>query len=413
MRNNKVKVFYTPKMVLRKHINQSYSKSPMKPMLLMKYFGKHGITQFLDVDGTFAPFDRDEFLISHTPGYVDAVLTGNDVRLQSTNGLPWSAELAETVRYTTASLYNAIKYSIDHPDTPALAPVSGFHHARPNGGSGFCTFAGQVIASVKLYRELGKRGCYFDLDGHYGNSIEDCRNFCPDINEAVPAGFNINPHGHNKSYLDNLLEAFELVEKAILSGEIDYVVWCHGADSHTYDDLGGQVNTNYWVKCSEEFYKWVKRVDEKLESNGRAPLSVSMALFGGYRADSYESVLSLHTKDMVLCLNMLCGHNIDYEAEVVSKYASPKKPVKTKTMKKNKVKYDATVETAIGTFHTRNIFDADSGFTGIDIYNEAGKFIDEYASGFALSAEDKEDDPEQYKANEARVINYIEENLLT
>lgn len=324
MRNNKVRVFYTPKMALQKNMEKSYSRSPMKPMLLMQYLEKLGITQYLEIDGTFAPFNREDFLLAHTSDYVDAVLTGNDTCLRSSNGIPWSEELAETVRYTTASLYHAIRYSIEHPDTPALAPVSGFHHARPAGGSGFCTFAGQVIASVKLYEESGKRGTYIDLDGHYGNSIEDCRQYQWDINLAVPMGFNINPQGRNNSYLDDLLQAVDEVERAILNNEIDYVVWCHGADSHIDDDLGGQVNTQYWVKCAEEFYKWVQRVDEKLHALGRPPLPVSMALFGGYRADSYESVLSLHTKDLVLCLNTLCGQSIAYEAQVADKYAARK-----------------------------------------------------------------------------------------
>jgi acetoin utilization deacetylase AcuC-like enzyme len=319
MRNNKIRVFYTPKMVLQKNIDRSYSKSPLKPMLLMQNFERLGISQYMDMDDTFEPFGREEFLVAHTPEYVDAVLTGNDIHLRSSNSLPWSPELAETVKYTSASLYNAIKYSIEHPSTPCLATVSGFHHARPTGGSGFCTFSGQVIASVKLCRENGVCGAYFDLDGHYGNSIEDSREYCHDINEAVPDGFNINPHGCNESYLDNLLMEFEKVERAIIAGKINYVVWCHAADSHEHDDLGGQVNTKYWVKCAEEFYKWVKQVDEKLASAGRAPLPVSMALFGGYRNDSYESVLSLHTKDTVLCLSILCGQNINYEAQVVEK----------------------------------------------------------------------------------------------
>jgi len=288
-------------------------------MLLMENFEKEELYEYMDIDSTFKPFRREDFLIAHTTEYIEAVMTGNDVHLRSANGLPWSSELAETVKYTNASLYNTIKYSIENPSTPCLAPVSGFHHARPSGGSGFCTFSGQVIASVKLYREKGMRGCYFDLDGHYGNSIEDSREFCPDINEAVPDGFNINPHGRNKSYLDNLLKEFEKVEHAIIAGEINYVVWCHGADSHEHDDLGGQLSTAYWIQCAEEFYKWVKLIDEKLALAGRAPLPVSMALFGGYRSDSYESVLSLHTKDTVLCLNTLCGQNINYEAQVVEK----------------------------------------------------------------------------------------------
>lgn len=208
---------------------------------------------------------------------------------------------------------------MDHPETPCFSPTSGFHHAHPDRGAGFCTFAGQAIASIKLYRDKGARGAYFDLDGHYGNAIEDCRNYIPDINKAVPPGFNINPQGHNADYLNYLINACAKVEEAILNGDIDYVVWCHGADSHEHDDLGGQVSTEYWVKCAEVFYEWVRAVDIKLDEIGKKPLPLTLALFGGYRSDSYDSVLSLHTKDMVLCLNIVCGHKIDYAADVKPK----------------------------------------------------------------------------------------------
>ena len=60
-----------------------------------------------------------------------------------------------------------------------FSPTSGFHHARPEGGSGFCTFSGQVIASLKIYEEKKLVGAYLDLDGHYGNSIEDSRKLFP------------------------------------------------------------------------------------------------------------------------------------------------------------------------------------------------------------------------------------------
>jgi acetoin utilization deacetylase AcuC-like enzyme len=320
LRSKNVKVFYTPKQVLQ-DVEKSYSKSPQKPMLMMKKLKDMGLDDRFDVEGGFTRFEVEDFLVAHTPEYVNAVLTGNDEKLRSSNSIPWTAELAETVRYTNSSLYNAIKYSIEHPETPCFSPTSGFHHAHHDRGSGFCTFAGQVIASVKLFREKGVRGAYFDLDGHFGNSIEDCRGFVKDLNSAVPKGFNINPQGSNGDYLNYLIDACAKVENAVMNKEIDYVVWCHGADSHEHDDLGGQVDTEHWVKCAEVFYTWVKSVDEKLAAVGRKPLPLTMSLFGGYRKDSYDSVISLHTKDMVLCLNILCGDNIEYEASVV-----PKKP---------------------------------------------------------------------------------------
>ena len=77
------------------------------------------------------------------------------------------------MRYTNASLYHAIEHAVAHPEQVALSSTSGFHHARPTGGGGFCTFSGQVIAAVKIYREHRLVGAHVDLDGHFGNSIED------------------------------------------------------------------------------------------------------------------------------------------------------------------------------------------------------------------------------------------------
>jgi acetoin utilization deacetylase AcuC-like enzyme len=318
----KVKVFYTPKQVLtHDSISMSTSKSPLKPKLLMENFEKLSLTKFMDIDGTFAPYEQSEFRIAHHDSWIKTFFEGLSGR--ENNGIPWSKELTETVRYTNASLYNAIRHSILNPDTPCFSPTSGFHHARPSGGSGFCTFAGQVIASVKILREFGISGAYLDLDGHFGNSIEDCRGFQPELNAAVPKrpefNFNFNPRGYNESYVNDLKGAFLKLEEAIIAGEIGYVVWCHGADSHEDDDLGGQVDTEHWVECSKLFYAWVAEMDKKLADLGRPSLPVTMSLFGGYRRDSYESVLSLHTKDMVECLNVLCGESIQYEAEVKSK----------------------------------------------------------------------------------------------
>lgn len=323
-KGNKVKVFYTPDQVLHKNINASYSKSPLKPMLLMEQFKTLGLDKFMDVDGTFKPFDREDFMITHTEEYVDAVFNGTTGC--ETNSVPWSEELANTVRYTNASLYNAMRHALLNPDVPTFSPTSGFHHAHPHRGAGFCTFAGQVIAAVKLYREFGVSGAFFDLDGHFGNSIEDCRSYCPDVNLAIPRGtmrhngYNYNPQGTDERYLESLREGLAKMRIEILEGRCQYVVWCHGADSHHEDDLGGQVSTEHWVQAATEFYTWVQKMDEELASLGRPALPVTMSLFGGYRKDSYESVLSLHTKDMVECLNILCGNEIAYEAQVVSKY---------------------------------------------------------------------------------------------
>lgn len=310
MRTRKIKTFYDDRQVLAKDAYSNYSKSPVKPKLLLEYFEKKGLINHFLVSSDFVPYNREDFKIAHEAEYVRDFFKGRG--RCSSNGLSWSKQFANSVRYTNASLYAAIRNSIVNPSDVSFSPTSGFHHARPSGGSGFCTFSGQVIASLKIYDEFGMSGAYLDLDGHFGNSIEDSREFCKNLNSAIPIDFNINPIGTNSDYIADLAKWLERLKHAILNGRIHYVVWCHGADSHADDNLGHQCETEYWLACSTIFWKWVKEMDSLL---GR-PLPVSCALFGGYRDDDYTSVLSLHTADFVECLNNLLDLDVKYTIEV-------------------------------------------------------------------------------------------------
>jgi len=103
-----------------------------------------------------------------------------------------------------------------------------------------------------------------------------------------------------------------ILRTEITEGRVHYVVFCHGADSHEWDELASQLTTEEWVECSRIVYSFIKEI----ESQTHRQIPLILALFGGYRRDDYNSVLSLHTADLVTCLNILCGHNIDYLPEV-------------------------------------------------------------------------------------------------
>lgn len=324
MRAKKIHVFYTPKQVRAVDANRNFSKSPLKPKLLLEHLEQNGMMDHFTVSGDFRPFSNNEFVIAHTRKYVEDFFAGRRPGCES-NSLEWSEQFAHSVRYTNASLHAAIENAILHPEEVSFSPTSGFHHAHPSGGAGFCTFSGEVLASVKVYRKYGKVGCYVDLDGHYGNSIEDTREYQPDINKAVPRGFNFNPTGDGERYVNNVYWFLhEVLGPAIEAGDIDYVVWCHGADSHEDDDLHGQCSTSNWTACSKIFWKWVKDMDALL---GR-PLPVACALFGGYRRDDYNSVLSLHASDLAACIRILLEEPVEYKLQVVDKpgYWAPSTP---------------------------------------------------------------------------------------
>jgi len=306
-------IYYRPEMAVDNDPVGNYSRSPSKPRRFMEYLSKTTLVPFIEVRD-FAPLSREDFVLAHTPDYVDAFFAGRSP-LSRSNGLTWSSEFADTVRYTNGSLVAAVDAALGNPARVALSPTSGFHHARPSGGAGFCTFSGQVIAAVRAWRERGARGAWIDLDGHFGNSIEDSREYVAELAFAIPLGCNLNPEGRGRDYLAELERGLADIGARVLAGELDYVAFAHGADSHVDDDLYGQCDTHEWLVASHMVYGAVRAWSRAL---GR-PVPLVLALFGGYRADSSDSVLELHASDCAIALRVLSGADVWHTPRVVRK----------------------------------------------------------------------------------------------
>jgi len=305
-----VDLYYRHEMAISTDPLGNYSRSPSKPTRFVQHVASGPLAGYL-TRRDFAPLDPSDFRLAHTVAYVADFFAGRQPRASS-NGLAWSPEFAESVRYTNGSLVAAVFGALDRPGRIALSPTSGFHHARPSGGSGFCTFSGQVIAAVRAYRERGARGAWIDLDGHFGNSIEDSRDFVADLDKAIPLYANINPDGRHERYLSSLRGHLDTLGRHVLAGEIDYVCFAHGADSHEWDDLGTQCSTAEWIAASCMVYA---RIAEWSAALGR-PVPVVLALFGGYREDHPESVLELHAADLAIGIAILSGARVSYEPKV-------------------------------------------------------------------------------------------------
>ncbi len=147
-----IKTFYKSEMA--PPVRAGYSQSPQKPRLMMEWLEKHGLHKHFPVAEEWNPFTKYIFEIAHEKEYVTSYFQGKQP-FAGSNGLDWSFEFAESVRYTNASLYYAIEEALKGNVT--FSPTSGFHHAKPHTGSGFCTFSGQVktryetmICPVKL-----------------------------------------------------------------------------------------------------------------------------------------------------------------------------------------------------------------------------------------------------------------------
>jgi acetoin utilization deacetylase AcuC-like enzyme len=305
MYKEKIKTFFKEEQV--PSIRVGFSRSPEKPRLLIKKINKNPNFSKHFVFKDFKPFDEKDFKIVHSEKYVNDFFNGVKPLCDS-NGLNWTKEFADTVRYTNASLYHAQKESIKDPNNVCFSPTSGFHHSKPHIGWGFCTFAGQVISALKNYQKTGYKTLWIDLDGHFGNSIEDCKEKHPSLIECLPDGCNINPKGREDSYIKDLETKLESVKDRLIKENNWSVCFAQGADSHVWDELGGQVGTDNWIKAHKIVYSFIKDVNEKRGSN----LPLTIALFGGYRDDDYNSVLNLHFSNIISCMNILCGHDIVY-----------------------------------------------------------------------------------------------------
>ncbi len=308
-----VSLYYRPEMAVMSDPQGNFSKSPSKPRRFVEHLLAGPLAAHVELRGDFSPLTDDQLRTAHTAGYVRSFFAGG--ALARSNGLAWTAEFAESVRYTNGSLRAALMGALAEPARIALSPTSGFHHASPGSGAGFCTFSGQVIASLEAYRTLGVSGAWIDLDGHFGNSIEDSRRFARDLRAAVPEWAHVNPMGTGIDYLCDLEERLDEVADGLLNGRLGYVAFAHGADSHEWDDLGYQCTTRQWLRASELVYGMVEAVSLEL---GR-PVPLVTALFGGYREDDPTSVLELHCADLAVALRKLTGTQVNYEPKVTPK----------------------------------------------------------------------------------------------
>jgi len=298
-------------MSLDQEFLKGYTLTPAKPRLIMEYLERKNLMEYFQIIDNWPPLDREDFYIAHTREMVDNFFDkGKTSRILN---IQWSPEYAESVRYENASLHHAIRHAVLNPEEVCFSPSSAFHHANPTRGALFCAFSGQVIASMRVYNELGVCGAYIDLDGHYGNSIDNSRDFVPNIDKAIsPVCGNINIMASHQKYLDELKANLEVLQNEIIEGRVHYIVFCHGADSHEWDELASQLSTEEWVECSRIVYTFVRDIEVLIGKQ----IPLILTLFGGYRRDDYNSVLSLHTTDLVTCLNTLCGHSIEYTTEV-------------------------------------------------------------------------------------------------
>jgi histone deacetylase 11 len=255
------------------------------------------------------PISRDELLLVHTSEYLDKLRTpaylAATVEVPLVGKLPaWLTDFAvlRPMRWATLGTILAARQAL----TTGLAVnlSGGYHHARPDGGEGFCFYNDIALAVTMLRREglLAEtdRIAYIDLDAHQGNGVShaflhDPRVFLFDAyNELIYPAYDRVAHDRidcnvplpagcrDDNYLGHLHDKLPGFLASIARGaRVALAIYNAGTDIFAGDALGGLAVSEQGVLKRDTF------VVEQLRDRN---IPTVMLLSGGYSEESHRLV---------------------------------------------------------------------------------------------------------------------------
>lgn len=195
---------------------------------------------------------RDELLLVHDEGYVDAFCAGQLSKEHNQRiGFPWSQELVERTLRSAGGTIAAVRAVLrgESPDAAAYL-AGGTHHARRDRGAGYCVFNDVAVGARIAQREFSvSRVLVVDTDVHQGDgtasifegddsvftfSIHGAQNFpaekaTSDLDIALPDGTT------DEAFLRELARG---LDASFSRSRPEFVLYLSGADALVGDRLG-------------------------------------------------------------------------------------------------------------------------------------------------------------------------------
>ncbi len=288
MKTRPISIYYTPKMVTSV---RGLSPSAAKPTPV--------VDSWVDDDGwktdlavrDFEPATFQQLCFAHSAKYVRDVLSTWEA-----NGFgTFDPEVAATLPYTTGAMVAAARDAL-HAEV-AVAPVSGFHHACYEHGSGFCTFNGLMVAAIDLLKDPQgvRRVGIFDCDEHYGNGTDDIIKVL-NLSRVVVH----DTVGKEQEKAASFLAALPARVRAFKKAGCEILLYQAGADAHIKDPLGGFLD-------DDELALRDRIVFQVCRDEG---LPIAWNLAGGYQLDLNQlpwPVINIHRRTMIECRRVFLG----------------------------------------------------------------------------------------------------------
>jgi len=227
------------------------------------------------------PVTDADLCLAHDAGFVEGVLAG-----KFRNGFGnKSLKVADSLPYTSGAMLAAARESLRNRAV-AVAPCSGFHHARFDAPGGYCTFNGLVVAAqvLKTGGEARRIGI-LDFDQHYGDGTDDIiQHRGLDFIEHYTAG----QHWHSPDQAREFLSRIPAVMERMAACSV--ILYQAGADPHIDDPLGGWLTTAQLAKRDRIVFETAKKL--------RVPIAWNLA--GGYQSP-LRRVLDIHDNTFKVC----------------------------------------------------------------------------------------------------------------
>lgn len=214
--------------------------------------------------------------------YLQAVMTGRPRKLAETNGFEWDAGIYQMVLNSTAGILCAVDDVVSGYDH-ACSLSSGLHHARRNGGNGFCTVNSLALGALYAETFYPNGGvAILDLDAHFGGGtyqyIKDTTIRQFDLSTSNFDGYEAKNDNYTQLCTDpeRYLEKVDETIAQLAWRDPKVVFYNAGVDVFPFVD-------------PEVVYRREELVSERLGKMGSKTVIV---MAGGY--GNYEDIVAMH-----------------------------------------------------------------------------------------------------------------------
>ena len=194
------------------------------------------------------PVDKSLLMLAHSREYVNGMESGSisDKQMREM-GFPWSEALNERGSRIVGCTLGATQAALE--DRISVVLGGGAHHARTDGGRGFCVFNDVAISVINLLNtSQASKIAVLDCDVHQGDgnaeiladyenvltvSIHGEKNY-PFRKVASDLDIGLADNSDDKDYLNALVRSMFYIEKQ----KPDFLFYIAGADPYHEDALG-------------------------------------------------------------------------------------------------------------------------------------------------------------------------------